>query len=114
MMNKKELAEMEQLKTRLALRFTEVVNPDIPVPNINSELVKGFIFNAYSMSVNESCSLSFTHSIRQTEKTTTQGGITQFSTKKLAYQAMRNVVEIECAEKLRKIDRMIEGLDGEK
>jgi hypothetical protein len=108
-MNKKELAEVEPLKVKLALRFTEKIEPDLKKPEaFAKEMTKGWHFNSHSLLVGKACSTSINHSTWGDEKTTTQGGINMFSSRLLAIKAMRHEVEKECAEKLRKIDIMIE------
>jgi hypothetical protein len=111
-MNKKEQAYIEELHTRLALRWTGPVEKDVPPPiwkpGVFNELLKGFTFNSYSLAVNESCSSSIHHSTHDSTKTTTQGAIHMFSSRMLALKAMRHQVEKECASRLRQIDKMIE------
>lgn len=109
-MTKKELAEVERLKTLLALRFTENVLPDIPQPTSEQGIVNGWSFNAYSRRVDKSCSTFLYHSWGQWDKTDSQQSIEQYSTPLLAYKAMRREVEKECARTLRDIDRKIEEL----
>ena len=110
-MTKKEQAEVERLKTRLALRFTEDVKPDISVPSTG--IVNGWGFNSYSRKVEKSCSTTVFHSDRQWNKTDSQQPIEQYSMPILAYKAMRRELEERFARELREIDRSIELLDGE-
>jgi hypothetical protein len=107
---KKELAMVEELQTRLALRFTGggKIERDVPIPEKFNELSTGFLFNSYSKTVEPSCSSSIYHAKGRTDRTTTQGATRLYSTRKLALQAMRQEVELKCAEELRQIDRLIE------
>lgn len=118
-MNKKELARMAELEKELreakALRFTELVEKDIPVPKWN-ESSSGFIFNAYLMNVSPAWSNSVHHGIgyatekehRASRSSASQRGIEMYSTRLLALRAMRNVVEQKAAAELAKIDLAIE------
>src|ERR1035437_5931809 len=115
MMNKKETAAMDDLRKQLAIakamRFTEPVLPDVPIPSGHDTLTKGFLFaggfNSYAR-VEPSCSSSAHHNFGRTEKTTTQNPRTLYSTKLLALRAMRYAVEKECAQTLAGIDQQIE------
>jgi hypothetical protein len=116
-MTKKELAEVERLKTLLALRFTPDISPDIPKPESGqgeSKIVNGWSFNAYSRRVYKSCSSVVYHGTDKWDKTESQHPIEQYSTPLLAYKAMRREVEKECARNLRDIDRKIEELSEAK
>lgn len=108
-MNKKEVEYVEELKTKLALRFTEKIEPDMERPDYGSnKIVNGWSFNSYSMSVNKSCSSCISHSLHGWDKTTSQNSIRQYSSRLLALKAMRNEVELKCAANIYKIDKMIE------
>jgi hypothetical protein len=109
-MNKKELAMVEELKTRLALRFTGdgPIEPDVPIPFNFSELSTGYLFNSYSKIVSPACSSSGFHARGRTDKTDSQRPVRLYSTRKLALQAMRLEVELRCARELREIDAKIE------
>jgi hypothetical protein len=111
-MTKKELAVIEELKIKLALRITENVKPDIPKPESGQTLVKGWSFNSYSKRVEKSCSTCIYHGDGW-EKTSSQNAIEQYSTPILAYRAMRREVEKRCARELREIDIKIEGASDE-
>jgi hypothetical protein len=116
MMTKKELAYIESLKIRLALRFTEDVNPDIPKPVTGrgeGTIVNGWSFNSYSMRVYKSCSSSTYHGTDKWNKTESQEAIEQYSTPLLACRAMRREVEERMARELRKIDAEIERLSDD-
>lgn len=109
-MNKKEQAEMEELKVKLALRLTDKIYPDLKKPDGSDykQMNKGWYFNAHSMQVSKACSTSHGHSVWSDEKTSSQNGIDIFSTRLLALKAMRHEVEMKSARDLRRIDVMIE------
>jgi len=110
-MNKKEKKELEDLKTKLALRFTEPVERDLMPPNTSDDfrkIVNGYSYNAYNLRIGKSCSSSIYHNRHGWDETTAQEPIEQYSTKLLALKAMRNEVELQSAKKLREIDLMIE------
>ncbi len=71
-------------------------------------LIKGFTYNEYSIEVRESCSTSVDHSVHSNKKTSSQNGISMFSTKILALKALRNALEVKAANELYKIDKIIE------
>lgn len=109
-MNKKEKAYVEEVETFLALHYTYKIDPDIKPPGSGdavSALKKGFLFNSYSNLVKKSCTSSRNHSFGNNDKTTTQGTRSLYSTKKLALQALRYEVEVECAQRLHAIDKQI-------
>jgi hypothetical protein len=110
-MTKKEQAEVEALKIRLALRFTEDVKPDIPKPE--SGIVNGYSFNSFSKRVEKSCSSPIGHNCGRWDKTDAQYHIAQYSSPMLAFRAMRREVEECFARELREIDRKIEALESE-
>lgn len=110
-MNKKEKQEMEELKIKCSLRFTDPVEKDVDIPDDYDTIVNGYGFNSYSMRIHKSCSSSIYHNNHEWDKTSSQQPIKQYSTELLALKAMRNKVENECAEKLRKIDVMIKDLE---
>jgi hypothetical protein len=107
-MTKKEKKMVEDLKTKLALRFTEFVKPDIDYPKIGDGLINGYNFNSYAREVWKSCSTSYSHGIRNWDKTSSQQPIQQYSSKLLALKAMRNEIETKVARDLRSIDILIE------
>jgi len=110
-MNKKEQEEMEQLKTKLALKFTEQVNPDIKPSEVYDTIVNGYLYNSYSKRVVKSCTTKISHSFGNWDKTTTQGSRNLYSTEILAYKAMRSELERSFASQLREIDKKIESLE---
>lgn len=108
-MNKKEKQELEDLKIKCALRFTEPVEKDVDIPELYSDTIaNGWGFNVYTATVYKTCSSSIYHNSRGWDVTNSQQPIRQYSTKLLALKALRNATEQDCAKKLRKIDIMIE------
>ena len=107
-MNKKELAEMEALKTKLALRLYPEVKPDIPKPTNGTGVVNGYTFNAYSKRVEKACSTSIYHGNGCWDKTTSQNSIEMFSSEKLAYQAMLYELSLRFAGELRAVEKILE------
>ena len=92
---------------RSALCWTEPVLPDVPPPTWESpqpRLTKGFLYNAYTMSVDKGCSSMTGHARGQDHQTTTQNPMSLYSTRELAYKAMRHELELQFAEKLHTID----------
>ena len=111
-MNKKEQAYVEELETRLALRFTgeRAIVPDVPPPSCEErggQLTKGFLFNSYSRRVSVACSSSISHSIGRDDRADSQRPKSLYGTRKLALQAMRREMELDFARELRAVDRMI-------
>jgi hypothetical protein len=112
-MNKKEQAEFDAAKKAVivarALNWSEPVERDIPIPQGGES--KGFIFNTYSAAVMYALSSSVGHATSHEgfpKKTSSQRGMSLFSTRLLALRAMRHEVEKECAEKLAGIDMQIQ------
>lgn len=106
-MNKREQELVEELRTRLALRFTEPVNMDVLIP-IGDTLKNGYSFNSYSKRVTKSCSSSMSHSIDGWDRTNSRGPLAQFSSKLRALRAMRNDLELMFARELRAVDLKIQ------
>ncbi len=110
-MTKKEQAEFDAMVKTVAitkaLRWTAIVDKDVPVP-IDNGIVNAWSFNAYDLSVRPSCSSAVHHSIGNHGKTTSQNPIRQYSSRLLAAQAMRNALELEYATRLAKVDEIIE------
>ena len=107
-MNKKQLAEMEELKTLVSFRRTEEIFPDLDIPeHTQHKLVLGWGFNSYTYRAYKSCSSSIYHG-EGWERTSTQNPIKQYSSELLALKAMRFEVEMRLAKELRKIDLLIE------
>ena len=109
-MTKKEKEALEAALTAAALRATGDVATDVPPPS-SGGLSKGFNIVAVTSDyprVETACSSSINHGTGQQDKTTAQGPRHLYSTKELALKALRRAVERHCAERLRKVDRMIE------
>ena len=107
-MTKKEQAEMEALKTRLALHFYPEVLPDIQPPEDYSKVVNGYTFNTYSGRVEKACTSGGYHSIGLWDKTRSQSPMALYSTAKLAYMAMLHDKAKMCAAELRAIEKRME------
>ena len=114
-MNKAEKAELEGLRQDLrmvkALKFTDVVYPDIPIPTLCDDVAKGFTFTSYvSMhpQVKIACSSSRSHSTCRDNNPNTQGGIELYSSRLLALKALRNSFERQFAGELARIDQEIQ------
>lgn len=113
-MTKAEKAALEVALTECALRRTAEVKPDVPPPGYGSGLsvlTRGFAVVGERSDyprIDEGCSSSIFHSVRSTTKTDTQGPISLYSTRLKALRALRYRVELQCAQRLRKIDKMIE------
>jgi hypothetical protein len=115
-MTKKEQREFENLQGELikarAFRFTDKVEPDVPIPQWPG-LVKGWIGVGPTSNhprVEKACSSSVSHNIGGWEKTTTQQAKRLYSSELLAWKALRYEVEQECASKLARIDEQISAL----
>lgn len=118
-MTKKERAEFDAMRVKLAtlaaLRWTEPVKRDLPSPlssSIGDGYTSGYDFNAYSLEIMPAWSQSVRHGLRAAAPSrhgsASQNGRALFSTPLLALQAMRHAVELESAQKLAKIDMLIE------
>lgn len=118
-MNKKEQKAFDDLKEQLrlakAMRFTEDVKEDVPIPTQWGQLNRGWLFNAHRWksygncnAVDRACSSSTGHDFGNDTKTSTQGGKALFSTKLLALKAMRRQIELEYAKSLADLDKLIE------
>lgn len=116
-MSKKEKLEYAKiiwdLRIHTALRFTDKVSPDIPIPEytVSSPLTKGWVpigSLGNQGRVEVACSSSVHHAIGRTDRTTSQNAIRLYSTKLLALRGLRNQVEKRCAEELSRIDQQIE------
>lgn len=112
MMNKKEQAEMQQLRDELrlakALRFTEEVATDVPLPSHSMNgLTTGWTFNSYNDRVEVGCSSSTSHSFGRNDKTTAQHPLALYSSKLRALRALRASVERIVAKRLADIDLRI-------
>lgn len=113
-MTKKEKAEfnaaIRRAETLGALRWTAPIEKDVPIPDMYGKSSSGWNFNIYDFSVRQMWSESVAHGDGPNRKSSISGtprGISLFSTRLLALQALRHAVECESAEKLRKIDTEI-------
>ena len=120
MMNKKEQALVQSLKDKYALwkalRWTEKVEPDVPIPASYSDLAVGYVGlggSSDSARVEPSCSSSINHAWGRQDKTDSQRPIRQHSTRLRALRALRHEVEIACARRLLQIAEMIEKETGD-
>jgi len=111
-MTKKELAEMEALKTRLALRYYPEVERDVE-PLGMPGVVNGWDFNLYSNEVRKACTSSVGHSYGHWDKTDSQHSRWLFSTRRLAYSALLAAMSKQAAEQLRGIELRMEMLNPE-
>ena len=112
-MNKKEQAEMAELKKQLsivrALNWTQPVIKDVPRPD--SGTTHGYNFNTHNCLVYEVWSQPVRHGTGRAPTphgSASQNGIAMYSTKILALRGLRYAVELECAKKLAAIDAQIE------
>ena len=107
-MTKKEAAKVESMRRELsivaALRWTEKVLPDIPIPT-GSGFTKGWLTGFDRVDI--ACSNSVFHAYGRNDKTTTQQPAALFSTRILALKALRYQMERRFAEVLANIDRQI-------
>lgn len=111
-MNKKELAEVEALKTRLALRFYPEIEPDVDIPEHG--IVNGWQYNEYGKRVEKSCSSPVSHSYGSWDKTTSQSPMRLYSTEKLAYQALLCRMAQRYASELREVEKQMEATDDKR
>ncbi len=111
-MTKKEKADFDaaikRANTLAALRWTEPVEKDVPIPEHFTDSTSGWDFNTYSGTVRQMWSECVSHGdgLKRTGSAS-QNGLWLFSTKLLALRALRHAVEREAADKLRKIDDAI-------
>ena len=115
-MTKKEQEEVRELKRRLstlaALRWTEEVLPDVPIPawSADDKLSVGYL-PCYSR-VEKACSSSLHHAIGRQDKTTSQQARSLYSTKLLALKALRYEKELRFAGELADLDIQIAAEKG--
>ena len=109
-MTKKEQEQVRALEEKLsilaALRWTEEVKPDIPIPEWEEGLTKGWtpLYNR----VEKACSSSVSHGTGQWDKTTSQQPLALYSSALLALKALRHEMELRLAKALAQVDRQIE------
>lgn len=114
-MNKKEQAEMDELRNQLrlarAFRRTAPVLPDVPPPSGSPYQTTGFLYGGYA-GVTEAWSTPVSHGYGQPSGASrmcgSQNGVHLFSTKELALRARRWDMEVEFEKKLADIDLLIE------
>jgi hypothetical protein len=112
-MTKAEKAELQGLRDRLALisalRWTELVAPDVLVPAYG-EATSGWDYNKHAHRVDVMWSESHASGwgAARGRDTASQRGRALYSSKLLALRAMRHAVELECAARLAQVDKMIE------
>ena len=109
---RKQLAEQaeqaRESRIRAALHWTEEApGPDV-LPPTGMELATGYLFSVSCLRVDPACTSFSLHSAYRSDKVTTQGSRRLYSTRLLALRALRNAVERECADRLAKVDQMIE------
>jgi len=112
---RQRMADMEeQIRLLKALRWTEEVSPDVPAPLLPAEdergfkKTTGFLFSVYGGEVKPACSSWANHGYGTIKKQDLRGPKDLYSTRLLALRGLRYHVELECAEKLARIDAMIE------
>lgn len=108
-MTKKEIAEIEALKTRLALHFYPEIEPDIDIPK--DGIVNGWQFNEFSARVEKACTSRINHNFGGWGKTTSQQPMRLYSTKRLAYKALLSKMAIRFAYELRSVEKRMENED---
>ena len=100
MMSKKERKEvddqLEELRTRLAMRIYPPVEPDVMPPTGSLTVVKGWMFNEYSCAVE----------LAETGSTWPQSLLPLYSTKKLARAGLLHAVSVAMAKKLRILEKL--------
>lgn len=109
-MTKAERAEMEALKVQLALHWpTEAEPPPGPRPEIGGR-VEGWMFNAYTRSVEKAWSTSFSHGTfwRGKPSLGSQGAASLYFSERDALIALRWALCRQMAAQLRGIDHLIE------
>lgn len=118
MMTKKERELLEYWKVRAkihkALRWTNPVEPDLPIPE--SGYVNGWRYNSYRdgrvypawSAHNSHHDGDFYEQWKSAKVSSSQRGVSLYSTKVLALQALRAELEEEYAKNLARIDKMIE------
>jgi len=114
-MNKKEKSRMEELLTIAALRYTADAGlPDIPIPDAVGVKTKGYLLVGVAgthpgiefVESESVCHATFVKGV--VISTPLQGGRALYSTRIKALQALRNAVEKQCAQTLRRVEVMIE------
>ena len=111
-MNKREREsyELMQLEVTLhkAMFVSDLIEPDVPPPLDGEPMTTGWTYNEHSIRILPACSSSVGHGLDQTDKTTSQRPLALYSTRALAYQALRGVLSRRYALHLLQLDRRIE------
>ncbi|MCK8586402.1 hypothetical protein [Yersinia ruckeri] len=106
-MNKKEAAEMERLRTMLALHHSPFIEPDLH-PDSNKGRIFGWSINKYNKTVYKTWSDRIRHGVgwspAGSEIRASLGGKPMYSDRSQAYQALRSLVAMTAAEELRAIE----------
>lgn len=114
-MTKKEKELLEAALTAAALRTTADVAADVPPPaSGRAGLSVGWMLlgeRSDSARVEVACSSSVHHGVGRQDRTTSQGARHLYSSELLALKALRREVEKDCADRLRRVDRMIEEVE---
>ncbi|MEI6709301.1 MAG: hypothetical protein WCK96_19455 [Methylococcales bacterium] len=111
-MTKKEKEAFDEAilraETLAALRWTTLINPDIPIPK--KDKTTGWLYDVYSKKVYEAWSRSNEHgAMPYYPDNGTKRGAALYSTKSLALAAMRCAIEMQSAQELLDVDKLIEG-----
>ena len=113
-MTKKEQLYVENLEHQIrcakALKFTSKIKPDLMPPEDYDTIIKGYVFNIYTQTVSCACTSSISHSIGNDVEPRCKNSIALYSTKKLAFMALRHELELSFADQLQKVDSEIEKL----
>jgi hypothetical protein len=111
-MTKKEKVEMERLKDKIATHFYPIiypeVDPDIDPPDSFNKIVNGWTYNEYAKEVRKACTTSISHNNGGWDKTSSQGSMKLYSTKKRAYAALLNKMVDMYARELRSVEEKME------
>ncbi|OTE98064.1 hypothetical protein BCS42_11575 [Crenothrix sp. D3] len=110
-MSKKEQEMLDNAillaETTMALRWTPVIKPDVPIPS-QDEVATGWLYTISNRKIYEIWSHSTIHGdMPYMPKFYRSGGKASYSTKALAYAAMRNELERKFAIELLEIDKFI-------
>lgn len=110
MMNKKEQAYVAELETRLALRFTDPVEPDVLPTDYQVPRV-GYSFNTYHREAYQAWTTTSLHGRGDgsSRMAASRGAKPLYSSEKRALQALRHELEQQYAKELYRIDQLIKG-----
>lgn len=97
----KKQSKKEITAIMAALHHTQEVEPDLH-PVDHETLVKGYVI--CGKQIEKGCTTTSSHSKRTNEYTTSQKGISLYSTRLRALKAMRQGLEMEFAKQLHSID----------